>query len=105
MTKESTPIIVARIEQKLSDFIDTTNKELQVISDNMKAVSESCNHAHTDMCNRIADLETQQKEYKAVKADRKEKASDKYQKLREYSLLVGFTTSATTIILFLLHVI
>jgi len=86
--KETTPTVLARIEQKLNDFIVVNEKEHQELNISLKDLSQNCNHVHDGLVCRIIDLESQQKTYKAIKEDRKEKTSMFQGKLREISILI-----------------
>lgn len=97
--KDTVPTIVARIEQKLNDFILTNEKEHQDIKGSIADLLLSCNHAHEDMTKRIADLEKCQIERNAIKTHSEKKTTLFQGKLREYASIVAITVGISTLIL------
>lgn len=101
--KESYTDVLVRLDQRLKDFIgENKGQHMEIITD-IKELTSHVNHEIEAICIRIQSLEDSRTGQDAINKNNKEKVADKYQKLREYSLLVGFAVSATSIITFLLN--
>lgn len=99
--RENSNAVLARVEQKLTDFIEVTNKELQAINNSMKNVSESCNHSHIEMTQRIVDLETKQCEYKAVREDNEKRSKKNTKSI--YYVVIPILSSVIGVLIYLLE--
>lgn len=101
--KETLSTTLARIEQKLTDMSITNDKAHEVIEGSIKDLTGHVNHEIEDMCARVKILEDCKLSQDAINKSKKDVSADKYQKLREYALLVGFAVSVTSIITFILN--
>jgi hypothetical protein len=98
-SKESYTEVLIRLDQRFKDFIQENGEQHKEIVSDIKDLCLHVNHEVEVMSCRVKSLEDSRVGQDAINKDSKEKASDKYQKLREYSLLIGFAVSFTTIIL------
>ncbi len=96
--QEKLSITLARIEQKLSDFIGVNEKEHQDLKVSIDELSNHCNHEIKQLTVIVNEVKIKQSNYEAIKCDRKEKISTFQGKLREISILIGFVTVPTALI-------
>ena len=97
--QEKLSITLARIEQKLSDFIGVNEKEHQDLKVSIDELSKHCNHEIEQLTTLVNDVKTKQANYEAIKTDCKEKTSMFQGKLREISILIGFVTIPTGLLI------
>ncbi len=97
--QEKLSITLARIEQKLSDFIGVNEKEHQNLKVSIDELSKHCNHEIEQLTTLVNDVNTKQANCEAIKTDRKEKTSMFQGKLREISILIGFVTIPTGLLI------
>ena len=100
--KESYTDVLVRLDQRLKDFIAENSKELGDIKVSIQELSKHCNHEINLLTERVEKVETKQANYEAIKKDRQEKAGIFQGKLREISLLIGFVTVPTGLIVTLI---
>ena len=97
--QEKLSITLTRIEQKLSDFIGVNEKEHQDLKVSIDELSKHCNHEIEQLTTLVNDVKMKQANCEAIKTDRKEKTSMFQGKLREISILIGFVTIPTGLLI------